>query len=90
MAVRVGLLREAGADDVLVIPFDRDLANWSPERFVEEIIVGTLHAKAVVVGANFRFGHKAGGDVAPHNLAAIVQVFQDQLLDQRLRDPCIG
>jgi len=64
MAVRVELLEQAGADDVLVIPFDRDLAGWSPVRFVEEIIVGTLHAKAVVVGANFRFGHKAAGDVS--------------------------
>jgi riboflavin kinase/FMN adenylyltransferase len=64
MAVRVELLEEAGADDVLVIPFDRDLAGWTPERFVEEIIVGSLRAKAVVVGANFRFGHKAAGDVS--------------------------
>ena len=63
IAVRVELLEQAGADGVLVIPFDRDLAGWSPERFVEEILVGTLKAKAVVVGANFRFGHKAAGDV---------------------------
>ena len=55
--------RQAGADDVLVVPFDREIAGWPPERFVEEILVGTLHAKAVVVGANFRFGHKAAGDV---------------------------
>jgi riboflavin kinase / FMN adenylyltransferase len=63
MAVRVELLEQAGADDVLVVPFNRELAGWSPERFIEEILVGTLRAKAVVVGANFRFGHKAGGDV---------------------------
>lgn len=61
---RVRLLEQAGADDVLVIPFSRELAGWSPERFIEEIIAGTLHAKAVVVGANFRFGNRAAGDVA--------------------------
>ena len=61
---RVPLLEEAGADDVLVIPFSRDLADWSPERFIDEIVVEALHAKAVVVGANFRFGHRAAGDVA--------------------------
>jgi len=61
---RVRLLEEAGADDVLVIPFSRELADWSPERFIDEIIVEALHAKAVVVGANFRFGHRAAGDVA--------------------------
>ena len=61
---RVGLLEEAGADDVLVVPFSRDIAGWSPERFVDEILVDALHAKAVVVGANFRFGYRAAGDVA--------------------------
>ena len=61
---RVALLDEAGVDDVLVIPFSRELAEWSPERFVEEILVDALHARAVVVGANFRFGYRAAGDVA--------------------------
>jgi riboflavin kinase/FMN adenylyltransferase len=60
---RVRLLREAGVDDVLVLPFSREIAAWSPERFVEEVLVQALHARAVVVGANFRFGSKAAGDV---------------------------
>jgi riboflavin kinase/FMN adenylyltransferase len=63
MAVRVELLEQAGANDVLVIPFSREIAGWSPERFVQDILVDALHAKAVVVGASFRFGHKAAGDV---------------------------
>ena len=61
---RVDLLDEAGVDDVLVVPFSREIAGWSPERFVDEILVESLHAKAVVVGANFRFGYRAAGDVA--------------------------
>ena len=61
---RVRLLEEVGVDDVLVVPFSRELADWSPDRFIEEIIVGTLQARAVVVGANFRFGSRAAGDVA--------------------------
>lgn len=61
---RARLLGEAGADAVLVAPFSREVAAWSPERFVEDILVAALHAKAVVVGANFRFGVKASGDVA--------------------------
>jgi riboflavin kinase / FMN adenylyltransferase len=61
---RVPLLGAAGVDDVLVVPFSREVANWSPERFVREILVDALHARAVVVGANFRFGHRASGDLA--------------------------
>ncbi|CAM3292300.1 bifunctional riboflavin kinase/FAD synthetase [Nocardioides dubius] len=61
---RAELLRQAGVDHVLVIPFDRDVAAWSPAEFVQRIIVDALAAKAVVVGANFRFGNRAAGDVA--------------------------
>jgi len=61
---RLALLAEAGADDALVIRFSREIAGWSPEEFVDRILVTALHARAVVVGGNFRFGHKAAGDVA--------------------------
>ena len=61
---RAQLLGDSGADAVLVLPFDRDMAAWTPEEFVERVLVTTLHAAAVVVGANFRFGNRAAGDVA--------------------------
>ncbi len=60
---RVELLAGAGVDAVLVLPFDLDVASWTPEQFIERILVGALHARAVVVGANFRFGNKAAGDL---------------------------
>jgi riboflavin kinase/FMN adenylyltransferase len=61
---RVELLADAGVDDVLVVPFTRETAEWSPERFVTDVLVGALHAAGVVVGANFRFGRRAAGDVS--------------------------
>jgi riboflavin kinase/FMN adenylyltransferase len=61
---RAELLGGAGADAVLALPFTLDVAGWSPEEFVDRILVGVLHASGVVVGANFRFGHRAAGDVA--------------------------
>jgi len=64
LETRADLLGEAGADAVLALPFDRQMAAWSPEVFVERILVEALHAAAVIVGANFRFGHRAAGDVA--------------------------
>lgn len=62
--MRARLLAEAGADHVLVLEFDRSMSGWSPEEFVDRVIVGALNASAVVVGENFRFGAKAAGDVA--------------------------
>jgi riboflavin kinase/FMN adenylyltransferase len=60
---RTALLQAAGADHVLVLPFTREVASWSPEQFVVDVLVTALHAQAVVVGANFRFGAKAAGDL---------------------------
>ncbi len=60
---RAELLAGAGARHVLALPFDRRMADWSPEEFVQRVLVDALHARAVVVGENFRFGHRAAGDV---------------------------
>jgi riboflavin kinase/FMN adenylyltransferase len=54
---------QALADDVAVVPFDVAVAGWSPEDFMQKILVEWLGAARVVVGENFRFGHKASGDV---------------------------
>ncbi|MGI9156602.1 MAG: bifunctional riboflavin kinase/FAD synthetase [Marmoricola sp.] len=64
MDTRAALLREAGVDDVFVIAFSREIAAWSPEEFIQRVLVDVLHAAAVVVGGNFRFGARAAGDVA--------------------------
>lgn len=61
---RAELLTAAGADAVLTIPFDLEVASWSPDEFAREVLVDRLHASLVVVGDNFRYGHKASGDVA--------------------------
>lgn len=61
---RLRLLEGTGVDAVLVVPFDLDVASWTPEEFIDRVLVDALHAGAVVVGANFRFGHRAAGDVA--------------------------
>lgn len=64
MENRAPLLGFAGVDAVLAVPFDREIAGWSPVEFVDRVLVDTFDTAAVVVGANFRFGHKAAGDVA--------------------------
>lgn len=61
------LKREAvtryGAQEMVEIPFDEALSRKSPEEFVRDVVVGRLGAEVVVVGENFRFGHRASGDV---------------------------
>ena len=64
IATRARLLEAAGVDAILVVGFDREIASWSPLEFIDRILVDALHAGAVVVGSNFRFGAKAAGEVA--------------------------
>lgn len=59
---RIALLHKAGADQVRVIDFTSDVSSWSPERFVDEVLV-PLRPRRVVVGENFRFGKGAAGSV---------------------------
>jgi riboflavin kinase / FMN adenylyltransferase len=59
---REALLR-CGADEVREIRFDEELSRKSPEEFVLGVLVGEIGAEAVVVGENFRFGHRAVGDL---------------------------
>jgi riboflavin kinase/FMN adenylyltransferase len=49
---------------VLVLRFTRQLSLTSSESFATEVLFGALGARAVLVGADFHFGHKAAGDVA--------------------------
>ncbi|MBB1493871.1 bifunctional riboflavin kinase/FAD synthetase [Propioniciclava sp. MC1595] len=59
---RVALLRRAGADEVRVLEFTRELSQQSPEQFVEQHLL-PLDPVRIVVGENFRFGHRASGTV---------------------------
>lgn len=59
---RVAAALDLGIDHVLVLPFDRDTAVIPPEEFVRAGLVERLHARHVVVGANFRFGRSGAGD----------------------------
>jgi riboflavin kinase/FMN adenylyltransferase len=58
------LIEALGVDALCVVPFTPDFSRLPPEAFVHDVLVEHLHAARVVVGENFRFGHRAAGDVA--------------------------
>ncbi len=60
---KADLMATFGVDALCVIPFTVDFSRLSADTFVHDVLVDTLHASLVVVGENFRFGHKAAGDV---------------------------
>jgi riboflavin kinase/FMN adenylyltransferase len=60
---KLELLAGAGVDYTLVVHFDEERSHESAEEFVNEVLVGCLRARLVVVGEDFHFGRNRGGDV---------------------------
>jgi riboflavin kinase/FMN adenylyltransferase len=62
MAQRLGWFGALGMEAAVILPFTMELACLAPEDFVSEILARSLQARAVLVGENFRFGHRQAGD----------------------------
>lgn len=60
---RLGLFEQCGFDIALVLPFDDELARLDPEAFTRAALVDDLQVRKVIVGEDFRFGHKRAGDI---------------------------
>jgi riboflavin kinase / FMN adenylyltransferase len=63
VAQKTEALVAAGAELVVVLPFTTEFARWSPEEFVQRVLVDALRATEVVVGSDFRYGAHGGGSV---------------------------
>jgi len=62
LSQRVELLGRHGMEFVLVLPFTPKLSRMAAEEFAVKVLLEAVNARVVVVGANFRFGHRAAGD----------------------------
>lgn len=60
---RCALLQQAGAELVIALPFDRKMAETSPQAFAE-LLRDQYRGAVVVCGDNFRFGRNAAGKPA--------------------------
>jgi riboflavin kinase/FMN adenylyltransferase len=64
IAHRLELLAEAGLDLAAVLTFDEAVRRLTAAAFAATVLRDALHARLVVVGENFRFGHQRTGNVA--------------------------
>ena len=80
-------LESLGIKQLVLLPFDRELANLTPQQFVEEILVKQLQVTLISVGEDFRFGYQRKGNaIALKNIAA---EFNIPVIINRLRK-CTG
>jgi riboflavin kinase/FMN adenylyltransferase len=63
VARRLRSIESEGLDAVLVLPFSLEFARLTPEEFVGHVLLGALNTRVIVVGEDFRFGHKQAGNV---------------------------
>jgi riboflavin kinase/FMN adenylyltransferase len=78
LAVKADLIGDLGVRELIVIPFDGSFAAQSPQAFVDHVLVERLGARVVSVGENFRFGHRAQGDV---DLLRAQEAFETRVAD---------
>jgi riboflavin kinase/FMN adenylyltransferase len=62
-AERREALAQTGLDYVVFLRFDRELASYSPERFVREVLIGRCRMRELVIGHDHGFGRGRSGDV---------------------------
>ena len=61
---RFAAMEQSGIEQVLVLPFTKEVAALQPDEFVRTILLDNLQAKVLVVGENFRYGARQAGSVA--------------------------
>lgn len=70
---KVEELLRLGVEQLVLLPFDRELAALSPQEFVEKILVQQLRSQQISVGQDFRFGWQRSGTAT--DLQAIAATF---------------
>jgi riboflavin kinase/FMN adenylyltransferase len=69
-------LARCGIDQCVVLPFNATFASQSPENFIDDVLIGNLGVKYVLVGDDFRFGAKRAGDYAMLDAAGTAKGFE--------------
>ena len=59
---RAKVMGDLGIQEVLMLPFTPEVSRWTPKEFVKAVLVDAMQARAVLVGDDFRFGHRQAGD----------------------------
>jgi riboflavin kinase/FMN adenylyltransferase len=89
LSQRLSEFAALGIDAALVLKFDQELAKASAEDFAQEFLVETLRTRAVLVGANFHFGHKQAGDVKLLAQLGRKNGFAVEIVEPVLVDGCV-
>lgn len=86
---KIRKLSQSNLDVLISYPFTRETMATKPEDFIKDILVDKLDAKIIVVGEDFRFGHKRTGDVKMLKSMESIYGFKVISLEKKRRDNTI-
>lgn len=50
-------------EQIVLVRFDRKIASMAPDDFIRDLLVRGLNTRWLLVGDDFRYGHKRSGDI---------------------------
>jgi len=60
---KIQLLHRHGMQQIVLARFDARLSGMTPEDFIRHLLVEGLNTRWLLVGEDFRYGHKRAGDI---------------------------
>ncbi len=88
LAEKIVQLDAMGVKQLVLLPFDQQLATLTPEQFVQEILVEQLQVRQISIGSDFRFGRNRAGTATElraiaANAGIEVKITSLKLLDEK-------
>ncbi|MEH1785320.1 MAG: bifunctional riboflavin kinase/FAD synthetase [Nostoc sp.] len=94
---KVQQLRSLGVDQLVLLPFDKELSALNPEEFVEKILVQQLRCQQISIGQDFCFGEKRSGTAkdlqllaAKHNIPVTIVPLQTYTGESPIESSCVS
>ncbi|MBE8969498.1 bifunctional riboflavin kinase/FAD synthetase [Nostocales cyanobacterium LEGE 12452] len=94
---KVQHLRSLGVEQLVLLPFDKELSALTPEEFVEKILVQQLRCQRISIGQDFCFGEKRSGTAqdlqllaAKHNIPVTIVPLQTYTGDSPTQSSCVS
>ncbi|MEH2382360.1 MAG: bifunctional riboflavin kinase/FAD synthetase [Nostoc sp.] len=94
---KVQQLRSLGVEQLVLLPFDKELSALTPEEFVEKILVQQLRCQRISIGQDFCFGEKRSGTAkdlqllaAKHNIPVAIVPLQTYTGNSPTESNCVS
>ena len=88
---KAAILEELGVDHLIITPFTRDFSNLSPDEYINNVLVGTIGIKHIIVGYDHRFGKDRKGGMQHLIAAGKIRGFDvEEIAEQDIHDVAVS